>query len=64
MITPDKRPIFSQRHYEAIAKVLDDVPTTSASDYRIIVNDFAAMFLRDNPNFKPARFFSACGVTE
>lgn len=63
-------PIFSKRHYEAIAKAMKahkpdrfgdgSMPAQWKSD----VFGLAALFSEDNPKFKPMQFYTACGIME
>jgi len=66
------RPMFQQRHYEAVAETLRAIAMghlPSVSDDTQVVwvatcRYFANMFARDNPKFKVDKFFKACGVGE
>ena len=51
---------FSKRHYEAVAKVIDNMINGNSSPDNII-DDFAEMFAEDNERFDRARFEKAAG---
>ncbi len=57
---------FQQRHYEAIAEVMQDVRTLqedaelSDTCIHMTENLLVDMFLRDNCLFNPSRFRKAC----
>lgn len=60
-----KNPLFSRRHYRAIAEELSKLVTFTTHgvnrEFRktlvdAFVNDMIAMFKADNPNFQPERF--------
>jgi hypothetical protein len=65
-----KHPIFTQRHYDAIASMLSEVHFDLADthygddeadeQWRCIRDNFSAMFAKDNPRFKPDKFKFAC----
>lgn len=60
--------MFTAKHYERVAVLLlqlkpIDTPA-NVSEYNqwiAITRAFARMFAGDNENFKPAKFFRACG---
>lgn len=56
-----KRPMFTRRHYEAIAATIKahDWPPILVHD---VIRVFARMFEDDNLNFKRGKFLDACGV--
>lgn len=57
---------FQQRHYEAIAEVLQVVGTKaydaemSDTALTMVTDAFVHMFKQDNPQFQPHRFIVAC----
>jgi hypothetical protein len=57
---------FQQRHYEAIAQLMQDVADQrgnkeSKAEYRErIIGELCTLFASDNPHFKPERFRLAC----
>jgi len=51
-------PKFTQRDYAAIGHVLAHSQARANVAWDIITAEFAEMFGRDNPRFKPARFFA------
>lgn len=55
-------PKFQKRHYEAIADVIADARLTAngASAADKIEAGLATLFAKDNPRFKPQRFYRAC----
>ena len=64
--------MFTKKHYEAIAKVLQgykqyngerEYPGGGEVDAMIdgMVSEFGDMLERDNPNFDRGRFLKACG---
>ena len=55
-----KKPVFSQKHYEIVAKFIWDGDWISQVEYNFFI-DFAKLFVRDNPKFSTKRFLSACG---
>lgn len=59
--------MFSQRHYEAIAKVIREQTAYAVSDddwttLKMVTQALQLMFKLDNPRFKAERFFKACGL--
>lgn len=52
--------MFQRRHMVEIAATLAAFSETNGREYHRIVNEFA----KHNPNFDPARFRKACGLTE
>ena len=50
--------MFSQRHYEAIAKVIK----VGKQDNLGVLLGLIEMFERDNPKFDRVRFLDACGL--
>lgn len=57
--------MMQRRHYELIAQVLLECKPTQTKkldDWKDIVENFAAHLRRDNPQFKPDRFYKAAGV--
>lgn len=55
-------PKFQQRHYEAIAEVLDTLGNRPS--HFDIVAAFAGMLAKDNPKFKDSLFYYAAGEFE
>jgi hypothetical protein len=65
------RPVFTSRHYEAIAKLVYDLPHgiqwVSGEGWVPLVrledltDALIAEFGSDNPGFKPGKFLKACG---
>lgn len=53
-------PMFQQRHFEAIAEVIRNLPTEC--NRGIVTADFIALFCDDNPKFKTRLFLAACGM--
>jgi hypothetical protein len=60
-------PKFAKRHYEAIAIAMQrSAPDTSPGhdragrQWRLCCEELAGAFERDNPQFKPQRFYVAC----
>ena len=60
--------MFTRQHFQAVA---DTIQPTMRGSYLMdarresvetIVTELAITFQRDNPGFKPERFFMACGV--
>jgi hypothetical protein len=52
--------IFQQRHFEAIAKLIGDIPE---GDLRVVTAiRFADLFAKDNDKFKHDKFMKACRV--
>jgi len=70
--------MFTRRHYEAIAEVLQQrrergKRTVDWGAYRnhmewaggsVVEQDLAMMFKEDNPRFNTDRFFLACGLED
>lgn len=59
--------IFQKRHYQAIAKILNDCllcHMKNSKDIRFAIVEFSDMFLRDNENFDRNVFLEACGMKE
>lgn len=60
--------MMQRRHYEMIAKVLDDLDGheigLSRGTHRDIAAAFAATLAADNPRFDRARFMRAAGAME
>lgn len=54
-----KRPMFTQRHYKAIAEVLSKTTDASMTKHKIF-NDLCHLFINDNINFHYHRFNQAC----
>jgi len=54
--------MFSQRHYEAIAKVIKDHNVNDTECCYYVAADIVEMFERDNPKFDRVRFLDACGL--
>lgn len=50
-------PLFQRRHYEAIAKIINN-----STDRLYLVNQLNRLFEADNPNYEPQRFYEACGI--
>ena len=60
-----KTPNFQRRHYEAIAKTLNECPYVPAGERgHPIAHDLAELFIKDNPNFNRERFLAASGVKD
>lgn len=62
-------PLFTQKHYEAIAhcfKRADEIaekdPYGCPPDYALdcVYNDLVEIFEKDNPNFNPEKFAKSC----
>jgi len=51
---------MTKKHYEAIAKVLADQP--SSLNKKLICLNLAAFFSKDNPLFNRSKFLNACGI--
>ena len=60
---------FQRRHYEAVALIMQDAHRQAEAEQGNLAavdlvfhvqEDFAALFMRDNPQFKRGRFLIAC----
>lgn len=62
--------MFQKRHYEAVAQLFKDrTPNRYVNDdahahHDSLIEKFADMFERDNPQFQRDRFFEACEQKE
>jgi len=57
--------VFSRRHYQAIADILNDYyEKKSAEMIEAMAKDLADLFEADNPRFDRRRFYSAVGVKQ
>ncbi len=61
-------PMFSQRHYEAVAAIVARHYNAYTLDYaaraavRVLAEDMLHLFAGDNPRFNRDRFLQACGL--
>lgn len=55
--------MFTKKHYEAIAFVLNDARQAKAKPSGV-VRRLADLFQDDNPHFNRRRFVEACGIIE
>lgn len=63
MSTTPSAPLFSKRHYEKIAAVLEDLGyDLSPAAHLAAVARFSTMLADDNPAFNKAKFSDASGV--
>ena len=56
------KPMFSKRHFEAIAKVLEEINYLDNRMVAVLAEDFCVLFRGDNNNFSREKFLEACGV--
>ena len=59
--------MFSKRHYDFLARaicaqVTDFCDPSEVDALTSLARNLAEQFARDNPNFKPAAWYAACGV--
>lgn len=63
-----KMGMFEKRHYQAIAEVVAsfgvDQKLEPPTEIELVARALAAMFSKDNPNFKREKFLKACGMEE
>jgi hypothetical protein len=52
-------PIFTRRHYCAVADLIRDAEYLDSETRGRLVSDLSALFARDNQRFKPDRFRAA-----
>ena len=55
------RPTCERRHYELVAKAINDAFRACMNDvnHRVVVDSFCLAFKRDNPRFSVSRFENA-----
>ena len=56
--------LFSTRHYEAIAAVIERELPMYYQSIRDVAYRMADLFAGDNPRFNRERFLKACGIQE
>jgi hypothetical protein len=64
MLAMTKAPLFSARHYRAIAKVLRELTKPGDKETYSIYQTFADFFSEDNPKFQEQKFHNAVYKTE
>jgi len=52
-------PMFSKRHYEAIAHCLSNSSIRDSENWATIIDEITSLFARDNPSFKSVKFCQA-----
>jgi len=57
--------MFTQRHYVAIAAILDSARSQHGGSVVLdeIVTELCSLFARDNERFNRTRFLAACGMS-
>jgi hypothetical protein len=58
----EKPPMFSRRHYEAVAEILSR--HREGSNVEAVIFAFDELFERDNPRYKKDKFMKAVGMEE
>ena len=57
------RPMFTKRHFEALARIFKGYVVQYDPDYaRPIVDDFCELFEEENEAFDRKKFLKACGL--
>ena len=55
---------LSKKHFEAVAKIINDNCLVEHDKKQILVNAFCNYFKTQNKNFNSFRFYNACFVNE
>jgi hypothetical protein len=55
--------LFSKRHYEWLARWLDNSPNRANVVYASMCQDLARQLQLDNPRFDKAKFYKAAGFS-
>ena len=55
---------LSKKHFEAVAKIINDNCLVEHDKKQIVVNAFCNYFKTQNKNFNSFRFYNACFINE